>query len=74
MEIECKGKKSVNWWSTVLMAAVMVAVLLLIRHSLSGWLLPDGRFLETLVEQIQTEDEPVVEAVFSGIQEWFGDD
>lgn len=74
MEIEYKGKKSVNRWSTVLMAAVMVAVLLLIRHSLSGWLLPDGRFLETLVEQIQTEDEPVVEAVFSGIQEWFGDD
>lgn len=56
------------------MAAVMVAVLLLIRHSLSGWLLPDGRFLETLVEQVQAEDEPVVEAVFSGVQEWFGDD
>lgn len=67
---EKNGKR----WSTVLMAAIMVAILLSVRQSLSGWLLPDGRFLESLAQQVQQGDELMAEAVFSGMMEWLADD
>lgn len=67
---EKNGKR----WSTVLMAAIMVAILLSVRQSLSGWLLPDGHFLESLAQRVQQGDEPMAEAVFSGMMEWLADD
>lgn len=74
MEYETKKDATGKWWSTILMAAIMVGILLFVRKSLSGWLLPDGRFLESLAQQVQSGEAPMVEAVFSGVQEWFIDD
>lgn len=68
-----KTKTGDNWWTTALMALFMVAVLLLTRHLLAGWLLPDGRYLEILVQKIQTGEEPPAEAVFSWVGEWLTD-
>lgn len=56
------------------MAVIMVAAVLSLRQSLCGWLLPDGQFLESLVQQVQKGDEPLTEVFFSGVMEWFGDD
>lgn len=67
-------KKNKKRWSTVLMAAIMVAILLSVRQSLSGWLLPDGHFLESLAQQVQQGDESMAEAVFSGMIEWLEDE
>lgn len=74
MEIECKRKKSENWRSTLLMVAVMVAVLLLVRSRLTGWLLPEGETLEAMAEQLQSGKMPVAKSVFSNLQEWLEDD
>lgn len=73
MEVEYRREKRNKWWATALMAVFLVAVMLGIRHVLAGWLLPDGRFLEALVEKVQCE-ELLTEAVFSNLQELFGND
>lgn len=69
MEFETKPSGNANWFSTLLMAAAIVAMLLTVRQFFVGWLLPDGRFLEALAQRVQKE--PVAEAVFSGVQDWF---
>lgn len=74
--MECASKRADGgkWWTTILMAVIMVAAVLSLRQSLCGWLLPDGQFLESLVQQVQKGDEPLTEVFFFGVMEWFGDD
>lgn len=63
--------KTGNWWITAAMALFMIGVLLLFRQQLCQWLLPDGSFLESLARQVKEGEQPVAEAVFSQLQEWF---
>lgn len=68
------GKNGENWWATALRGVALILILLGIRHILAGWLLPNGSFLERLVEQVQYGEAPLAQTVFSGVQEWLEDD
>lgn len=59
-------------WRTVAMALCMMAMVLLVRWKLCGWLLPDGHLLESLAKKVQTGN--VAQTVFAEIGEWLGDD
>lgn len=58
--------------ATFFMAAIMVATILWFRAKAVGWLLPDGSALEALAQRLREADEPIAQAVFSGVWEWFG--
>lgn len=66
-----KPENERKWISTAMMALFMVGVLFWARYMLAGWLLPDGQFLESLAQKVQSGGGPIAETVFSAIEEWF---